>query len=294
MAEADAGIARYGLDALVKERASALLLRLEATLGADVLTSFGPISPGLDAKLRTVLELTPHPRPRLAIILTTPGGVVEVVERMVDLIRARHSEVIFLIPDAAMSAGTVLAMSGDAIYMDEFSRLGPIDPQIVKNGKLVPALSYVAQYRRFLKRARAGRLSEGEFALWASMDLAELHAFEEATKLTLSLLRVWLVRYKFKGWVKTEGRGIDVTPEMREDRAEAIARALTRQSRWHTHGRGISKRTLESEEFKLKIDDLASVPGLPPLLREYHALLTDYVIRLRPDLTGFMHTREFF
>ena len=51
------------------------------------------------------------------------------VERTVGIIRQHYFQVDFIIPDKAMSAGTVCALSGDNIYMDYYSQLGPIDPQ---------------------------------------------------------------------------------------------------------------------------------------------------------------------
>jgi ClpP class serine protease len=84
-------------------------------------------------------------RNRLAVILTSPGGSAETVEKLVDIIRHHYGEVYFVIPDEAMSAGTIFAMSGDKIFMDYTSSLGPIDPQ-VRNGKeWVPALGYLAR-----------------------------------------------------------------------------------------------------------------------------------------------------
>ena len=55
---------------------------------------------------------------------------MDVVQRVVDTLRRHYNLVDFIIPNYAYSAGTVLAMSGDAIHMDYYSRLGPIDPQI--------------------------------------------------------------------------------------------------------------------------------------------------------------------
>ena len=44
-----------------------------------------------------------------------------------------------------MSAGTILCMSGDKIFMDYASILGPIDPQVPTpdTGDYVPALGYL-------------------------------------------------------------------------------------------------------------------------------------------------------
>jgi hypothetical protein len=224
-------------------------------------------------------------------VLDTPGGVVEIVERMVDLIRHHYREVTFVIPDRAMSAGTVLAMSGDAIVMDHFSVLGPVDPQVEKDGRLVSALSYLAQYKRLIELARQGTLSSAEFALLAKFDLAEIHQYEQARDLTISLLRKWLAAFKFKNWFSTQTRGLQVDDAMRLQRADEIARMLSDNELWFSHSRGISMKTLR-EELKLEIDDLDQRPLVGELVREYHGLLRDYL--LREQASAFMHTREFF
>lgn len=107
-------------------------------------------------------------------------------------IRHHYKEVYFVIPDKAMSAGTIFAMSGDKIFMSYFSVLGPIDPQIEKDGRLVPALSYLSQYQRLWARAEAGALNTAEYALLSKLDLGELHQFEQARELSIDLLENWL------------------------------------------------------------------------------------------------------
>ena len=60
--------------------------KLEEILDADVLTIFSSIMPGLENIVKHVVELFPKRRSRIAIVLDTPGGILEVVERMVDVI----------------------------------------------------------------------------------------------------------------------------------------------------------------------------------------------------------------
>ena len=115
-----------------KAQLNQYLSKLEEVLEADVLIIFSPILYGLENEVKKAVDLFQSRRPRVAIILDTFGGIVEVVERMVDIIRYHYDEVDFLIPDLAMSAGTVFAMAGDRIFMSYFSCLGPIDPQIEK------------------------------------------------------------------------------------------------------------------------------------------------------------------
>lgn len=59
----------------------------------------------------------------MTIILTTTGGSVEATEDFVEILRHHYDVVDFIIPNYAMSAGTIFAMSGDEIYMDYASVL---------------------------------------------------------------------------------------------------------------------------------------------------------------------------
>lgn len=47
------------------------------------------------------------------------------------------------------------------------------------------------------------------------IDLAELHQFELARDLSITLLKQWLTTYKFKDWTRTETRGIRRTSSSR-------------------------------------------------------------------------------
>lgn len=218
---------------------------------------------------------------------------MEVTERIVSVIRHHYDEVDFLIPDRAMSAGTVFAMSGDQIFMNYFSCLGPIDPQIEKDGKLVPALSYLNQFERLCEKAESGKLNTVEFELVSQLDLGELDQFEQARQLSHDLLRDWLSTYKFKDWNIHNSTGEPVTPEEKRKRAEEIAEALSDNKRWHSHGRMISRGTLISDpDLRLKIGGFEDIPNLLPMLDEYVGLLKDYV--QRESFPMFVHAREYF
>lgn len=279
------------LDDYIKAQLEKHLEKIEEIIEADGLTIISPILPGLDNKVRDVVENIKNKRDSLVVIHDTPGGVVEVVERMVEAIRHFYQSVIFIIPDRAMSAGTIFTLSGDRILMDYFSCLGPVDPQIEKEGTLVPALSYLNQFDRLNQKAEEGTLTSAEYALLSKLDLGELYQFEQARELSIELLIKWLSNYKFKNWTKTETREIDVTTDMKEDRAKQIATDLNNAERWHSHGRGIDKRTL-IEELNLKIEDYTQIPELGPTVREYFELLRDYMSREK--MISFVHTRGYF
>ncbi len=279
------------LDDHIRRQLDDWLKRISDELSADVMAIMSPIVPGLDREVRSAIEGLKDKKNTIAIILDTPGGVVEVVERMVGTVRNAYSEVIVVVPDRAMSAGTIFALSADRIMMDYFSCLGPIDPQIEKEGGLVPALSYLNQFERLAKKSKEEELSTVEYALVSKLDLGELYQFEQARELSNELLIKWLSQYKFKTWEQTEGRGLTVTDQMRKDRAKEIADALNKAERWHSHGRGIDMKTLQ-EEVGLKIEDYGTKPKLREEIQEYFELLRDYMNR--EQLFMFVHTKERF
>lgn len=279
------------LDDYIRDQLNQHAENIEKIIDADVMSIISPIFPGLDVRVRDVVEKFSSHRKTICIILDTSGGIVEIVERMVEAIRHHYQEVIFVIPNKAMSAGTVFVMSGDRILMDFFSCLGPIDPQIEKDGKLVPALSYLNQFEKLNKKATKGELTSAEYALLSKLDLGELYQFEQARELSKELLVKWLSIYKFKDWQTTETRKIPVTQQIKQDRANEIAEILSDNSHWHSHGRSINMKSLV-EELKLKIEDFSSIEGLSPLIREYFELIIDYMNR--EQIGSFVHSKEYF
>lgn len=276
-----------GLDVnqVVRQQLRALARELEHHLDRDVLGLFGPIVAGVEHKTRNAIDRIRSRRNRLAVVLYTGGGMVEIAERIVTVIRQHYADVAFIVPDVAMSAGTVLAMSGDAIMMDYASCLGPIDPQVQREGRLVPARSYLLQYQALIDKAKNGTLTTPEFAILQDYDQAELHSFQMACDLSVSLLVNWLSTYKFKDWTRTETAKKRVTLAMRRERAREVATMLMEHERWGTHDRGISMRVLR-EDVKLRVEDLAGDGELHDLVRAYFTLALDFMQRNEiPQLT---------
>ncbi len=276
-------------DRILVEQLDTRLAALEAVLAVDVITFIGPIVYGVDDAVRDAVESRPARRPHLAVLLETPGGYVEVAERIATTLRGHYSRVDFIIPNHAFSAGTVLVMSGDAIWMDYYAVLGPIDPQIELSPDrgFVPALGYLVQYQRLLDKAATGLLSAAELAwLIEKFDPAELYAFEQQRELSITLLKNWLATYKFKNWHVTATRRLPVTPAMRTERAREIAEALNRTEQWHSHSRGLSMAVLR-DELNLLIDDFGAIPAVRECVHAYHQLLLDYL--QRAGASGAIH-----
>jgi len=254
---------------------------IEQKFSADVISFTGPLIFGVDDIIRTAVENKKSEEPKkdkLVMILTTLGGYIEVVHRIVDLLRKHYNLVDFVIPNYAYSAGTVLAMSGDAIYMDYYSRLGPIDPQVENQaGRMVPALGYLEKYKELIEKAQHGKISTAEVQLLIQgFDQAELHQYEQARELSIALLKEWLVKYKFKNWKTTQTRKRRVTRQMKTLRAKQIASRLSDTKKWHTHGYGISKDVLIND-LNLLVDDFGTDKDLAIRIRGYHELISDYM-----------------
>lgn len=279
------------VDEHVKNRLTRNLENIGVELDADVIAFVSPVLPGLEIGLRDAIDRLSDKKQSVAVILDTPGGVVEVVERMVAALRFVYEDVTMIVPDRAMSAGTIFALSADRIMMDHLSCLGPIDPQIEKDGKLVPALSYLNQFERLNKKSRDGQLTTVEYMLLDKLDLGELYQFKQARELSVELLIKWLSRYKFKNWNETETKRKEVSPSMKADRAKEIAALLNNPERWRSHGRAIDRGTLQ-EEVGLKIDNLEKYPKLYGIIRDYFALLKDYMYREK--ISNFIHAKEYF
>src|SRR3989339_268104 len=66
----------------------------------------------------------------LDLILHTPGGDVAATESIVDYLRSMFgNDIRAIVPQLAMSCGTMIALSCKEVVMGKHSSLGPIDPQ---------------------------------------------------------------------------------------------------------------------------------------------------------------------
>ena len=265
---------------------------LENYLQADVITYYGEIFDSAETQMKKIVEdlhSDNHTNKKCYIVLTTPGGSLNPVNRMVTILRHFYEEVNFIIPNYAYSAGTIFCMSGDNILMNYFSALGPVDPQVQnKDGKLVAALGYLDKINELLSKAQNNTISQAEFLILKDFDLAELRAYEQAKELAVDLIKKWLVKYKFKDWT-THSDGTPVTIDEKNIRATEIANNLSNNNIWKSHGRSITKQELE--DMKLKIFDYGTVPELSDKIENYYSVLSDYVTKYQTRV--FVHTRRF-
>jgi len=281
----------------VNKDAHRKIVSLEKRLSADVIFLFGQLGLGLSEEFREMIEELKKDDKgyeKLCILLTTSGGSANEVERCVNVIRNFYNEVDFIIPDYAYSAGTIFCMSGDNIYMNYYSVLGPIDPQVVnKDGHWVAALGYLDKVNEMIEKSNNNELSPAEFMMLRDMDLGDIREYEQAKSLTEDLLKTWLVKYKFKSWVthKTnpDKLGKPVTMEEKEKRASEIAGILSDNNRWKAHGRPINMDTLRSE-LRLIINDFSDDALLERDIMSYYLYIADHIMKMSKPFC--FHTRK--
>lgn len=81
----------------------------------------------------------------LDLILHTPGGDISATQSIVHYLRKKFgNDIRAIVPQIAMSAGTMIACSCKEILMCRHSNLGPIDPQVGN----MPAYGIVEEFKR--------------------------------------------------------------------------------------------------------------------------------------------------
>jgi Serine dehydrogenase proteinase len=207
---------------------------------------------------------------RISVILETPGGVGEVGVALVDRLHERFDWVEFIVPGVAMSTGTIMCLGGHEILMGPNSALGPIDAQLVQDGKRFSADALIEGFNAIKSEVdnNGGRLNPAYIPILQRLSPGELQNAHNALEFARATVTDWLARYKFANWSRD---GIAVGDEQRRIRAREIAEKLAKQSQWHTHGRPL--RIPDLRGLGLKIVDFSETADLYDAIRRYFVLL---------------------
>jgi len=216
--------------------------------------------------IRDLLSGHKH-HPKVDLYLETRGGSGETAEEIVRFLHDNFETVSFVISGEAKSAGTIIALSGDEILMTETGSLGPIDAQMRIGRSVVSAYDYLDWINEKRKSAeKEGVLNPFDATMVAQINPGELGGALHAQKFAEDLVVEWLTNYKFRNWKVTETKKKPVTMRMKKQRARAIARALTKRSKWRSHGKSIKIKDLESEDIRLKITAIDEMPELAEIV----------------------------
>ncbi len=269
---------QFSLEGLVEERKKQLL-RISQLRGRDVLVyaadltkGSAPISISYEDLLFIRDQLDNLDGRALDLILETPGGLGEVAEDIVKLIRDKYEDFAVIVPGWAKSAGTIITMAADEILMEPASALGPVDAQLSRQGKTFSAEALIEGMKKIKEEVEAtGILNKAYIPILQGISPGELQAAENALKFAEVLVAEWLAKFKFRKWTYRESSGTVVTESDRNQRAQEIAQQLRSHSRWLTHGRSI--KILDLETMGVRITDYSRLPDLVDPIRRYYTLL---------------------
>ncbi|MGL4766924.1 MAG: SDH family Clp fold serine proteinase [Formosimonas sp.] len=109
-----------------------LISDIEEITNREIIVYFAAHSEGIshtDADdISEIISGLRNPK-KIDLIINTPGGVVDSVEKVISVLQSRVKDYRVIVPNFAKSGGTVIALSAKSIVLGVNSELGPIDPQ---------------------------------------------------------------------------------------------------------------------------------------------------------------------
>lgn len=190
----------------------------------------------------------------LDLILHTPGGSLPATESLVDYLRAMFgTNIRAIVPQLAMSAGTMIACACQQIVMGKESSLGPIDPQL--GG--VPARGVLEEFEQAAKEIG---VDPSRLPLWQTI-IGKYHPTflgecKKACDWSEAMVRDWLATGMFKG--RRNARKL----------AEEVAKRLSDHGAKRAHSRHLSM--CECEEAGLNVLKLEDDDNLQDLVLTVH------------------------
>lgn len=190
----------------------------------------------------------------LDLILHTPGGDTAATESIVDYLhRMFGNNIRAIIPQLAMSAGTMISCACKEIIMGKHSNLGPIDPQF--GG--IPATGVIEEFNKAVEDAKNEPHS---IPIWQTI-ISRYHPTflgecEKAIVWSKDIVYEWLQSCMFEG------------DSQKEDKSQNIVNFLSDHSTQKSHSRHISIDQCKS--IGLKIVDLEDDPDLQDIVLSIH------------------------
>lgn len=194
----------------------------------------------------------------LDLVLHTPGGDIAATESIVHYLRSMFgTDIRAIVPQLAMSAGTMVACASREILMGKPSSLGPIDPQF--NG--VPAHGVLEEFQRAIQETKADPTTIPIWqAIVAKYSPSFLGECQKSIDWSIQMTKEWLATGMFFG----------------DPNAEALASAVVEKLADHaltlTHARHLPIETCR--EIGLRVTSLEENQNLQErVLSVHHACM---------------------
>ena len=190
----------------------------------------------------------------LDLILHTPGGSIAATESLVNYLHKMFgTNIRAIVPQIAMSAGTMIACSCKSIVLSKHSNLGPIDPQILG----VPAFGVIQEFKRACREVKR---DPSKASMWAQIVGQYRPGFLGQCQNSID----WS-----KGFVESELRSVMFAGTATASaKAKNVVKKLTDYRGNKTHSRHIHIDELVS--MGLAIEPLEADPELQDLVLTVH------------------------
>jgi len=215
----------------------------------------------------------------LDLILHTGGGSAEATDAIVSYLRQKFTDIRVIIPQAAMSAGTMLACSADTIVMGKHSSIGPIDPQFILQTSVgfqaLPAHAILEQFQLAQQDCAANpRNLNSWLPLLSQYGPALLVRCKDQIDFGRLLVENWLECYMFKG----EG----------SENPKKIAEFLSNHSNFKTHGKHISAPDALNRGLKITMLEEDQI-FQDKVLSTFHATMHAFGMSLAAKVVANQH-----
>jgi hypothetical protein len=133
----------------------------------------------------------------LDLILHTPGGGTAATESLVDYLHSMFGrDIRAIVPQLALSAGTMIACACKEIIMGKHSSLGPVDPQLLG----LPAHGVIEEFKRAFDECKIDQL---KIAMWqpiiAKYNPTLIGECEKAIAWSEQMVKLWLADGMLRG-----------------------------------------------------------------------------------------------
>lgn len=196
----------------------------------------------------------------LDLILHTPGGGITSTQSIVDYLHKMFRrpgesvpDIRAIIPQMAMSAGTMIACSCREIWMGKHSNLGPIDPQL----QGVPAYGVLSEFKRACQEVKD---DPRKIPIWQPI-IGQYHPTflsrcENAISLSNSFVKQQLAEVMFHG------------QQGAKNKANSIVRRLSHYDKNKTHDRHIHYE--ECKKMGLEVKSIEEDSAFQDLILTVH------------------------
>jgi len=193
----------------------------------------------------------------LDLLLHTPGGQLSATQAIVNYLHQMFDDIRVVVPQLAMSAGTMIACSARSILMGKQSSLGPIDPQL--GG--MPAHGVLEEFNRAFEEIRDDTSeNQAKRSLWqpilSKYPPALIGECQKAIELAEDMVTKWLQT------------GMLSEADDPEQAAQAVVDVIGSHAFSKQHDRHFSLD--ECKSFGLKIEELEEEQSLQDAVLAVH------------------------